>query len=73
MFLVVLALFLFWPIALIARVRHSHEMWWLSVVSRAFCIMDVLVCGPLLWCYENQSLCFLCSEFFSICAVFQHS
>jgi hypothetical protein len=32
MFLVVLARFLFWLIALVARVRHGHEMWWLTVV-----------------------------------------
>jgi hypothetical protein len=68
-FLIALALFLFWLIALVARVRHGYEMWWLSVVSRAFCIMDVLMCGPLIWCYENRSLCSLCSEIFSACAL----
>jgi hypothetical protein len=67
MFLVALAMFLFWLIALVARVRHGHEMWWLSAVSKAFCLMDVLVCGPLLWCYENRSLC---SEIFlHVCCV----
>jgi hypothetical protein len=63
-FLIALALFLFLLIALVARVRHGHEMRWLSVVSKAFCIMDVLVCGPLLWCYENRLLCYLCSVIF---------
>jgi hypothetical protein len=42
-FLVALALFLFWLIALVARVRHDHED--VEVVGgiQGFCIMDVLV------------------------------
>jgi hypothetical protein len=30
--LVTLTLFLFWLIALVARVRQGHKMWWLTVV-----------------------------------------
>jgi hypothetical protein len=68
-FLVALALFLFWLIALVARVRHGHED--VVVVGG---IHDLLyygctrVCGPLLWCYENRSLC---SEIFCMCTVFR--
>jgi hypothetical protein len=70
-FLVALALFLFWLIALVARVRHDHED--VEVVGgiQGFCIMDVLVCGPLLWCYENLSLCSICSEIFWMCTMFR--
>jgi hypothetical protein len=70
-FLVALALLLFWLIALVARVRHGHE----DVVVVAG-IQGLLyygctrVCGALLWCYENQWLCSMCSEIFCMCTVF---
>jgi hypothetical protein len=37
MFLIALARFLFCLIALVARVRHGHEMLWLAVVLYSGC------------------------------------
>jgi hypothetical protein len=72
MFLVALALFLFWLIALVAGVKHDHED--VVVVSGIQCLLYygcTCVCGPVLWCYENRSLCSMCSEIFCMCIVFR--
>jgi DMSO reductase anchor subunit len=66
MLLVALALFLFWLMALVARVRHGREMWWLKVAmyygrTRVWTTSMV---------YENQLSCLCVLKICYISAVF---
>jgi hypothetical protein len=45
------------------------RMWWLSVVSSAFCIMDVLVCVDQSYGVMKTDHCVLCVLKFSACAL----
>jgi hypothetical protein len=57
-FLIALALFIFWLIVLVARVSHGHEDVVVVGGIQGLFIMDVLAFGPLLWCYEKPIIVF---------------